>query len=553
MKILWIVRSLFCNKMFVTITHIMKKYVTIFINVLLTSTIVKASNDYIVSLKNNVPIIDPEFGGDVDYFQIGEYNGFIVKNSEKTMEEIQQLEYVDKVELDDSTGAIIDPIINSNVEPLGTYQWGIDRIDQCCMPLDKKPYNPSLTGKGVDIYVLDTGVRATHREFKNGRVKEGYNFHNNNKDTKDINGHGTHVSSSAIGLTLGVATNAHVVPVKVLSDGGSGSWSNVIKGIQWSVSQHESNDRCSIISMSLGGGKITSVNNAVNAAHKKGVIVVAAAGNNNGDSCLKSPASADKAVTVGSTTSNDNRSYFSNYGKCLNIFGPGSNIIGAGSGSDNQERSLSGTSMSCPHVSGTLALIMEEIGCTNIDNVVNKLLDIAKDNKISGVPSNTKNKMLQIPSGSKKPTPYPTSRPTPSCNYICRKKSSKSQCNKCQPCSSSQCWCQWINKRCRKTTPRPTLQPTPQPTNRPSRQPTPQPTPRPTRKPTPQPTIRPSRQPTPRPTKSPSSPPTDKPSTPCWIQCRRKRTTQGCEAIKERCGCYWVERKGKMKCRKTCD
>ena len=236
--------------------------------------------------------------------------------------------------------------------------WGLDRIDDQDLPMDGT-YTYTCTGKGSYVYVLDTGIRISHNEF-GGRAICGASFISSEPDCDDGNGHGTHCAGTVAGTTYGVAKNAIVVAVKVLSAQGSGTASGVIAGVDFVASQKEDfPDRNVIASMSLGGGKSSSLDRAVNNASEKGVVFVVAAGNDNIDACNQSPAGASQVITVGSTTSQDARSSFSNYGSCVDIFAPGSSITSAYYRSDSDTARLSGTSMSCPHVAGVAALYLE--------------------------------------------------------------------------------------------------------------------------------------------------------------------------------------------------
>jgi len=225
--------------------------------------------------------------------------------------------------------------------------WGLDRIDDRNLPLDNSYVTPAgLDGSGVDIYVIDTGVRITHNEFT-GRVVTGVDYTGEGAGL-DGNGHGTHVAATAAGTTYGVAKGARIIPVRVLDSSGSGTGANVIAGINWVKQQHQSSGRQSVANLSLGGSFSQTENDAVKACVNAGVVVVAAAGNDNANACNDSPGSEPTAITVGSTTSTDARSSFSNKGTCVDIFAPGSNILSAGITSNSATDTMSGTSMAAP-------------------------------------------------------------------------------------------------------------------------------------------------------------------------------------------------------------
>lgn len=245
--------------------------------------------------------------------------------------------------------------------------WGLARISHR-EHLSFGNFNKYLyaedAGEGVDAYVIDTGTNTEHVDFE-GRASWGKTIPSGDSDA-DGNGHGTHCSGTIAGKKYGVAKKAHVYAVKVLRSNGSGTMADVIGGVDWAASNHISQVQAakdgkrkafkgSVANMSLGGGKTKMLDAAVNAAVEQGIHFAVAAGNDNADACNYSPAAAENAVTVGASALGDSRAYFSNYGKCTDIFAPGLNIKSTWIGSKYAVNTISGTSMASPHIAGLLA------------------------------------------------------------------------------------------------------------------------------------------------------------------------------------------------------
>merc|ERR1711972_1176640 len=210
----------------------------------------------------------------------------------------------------------------------------------------------------------------------------------------DRQGHGTHCAGTAAGESFGVAPSAAVKSVKVLNDQGSGSWSWSYYALDWLATNPT---RPAVASMSLGGsGTQQAMADAVDAAVNAGVVVVVAGGNSNSDSCRFSPAFVPSAVTVGSTTSLDARSSFSNYGSCTNIWAPGSDVKSASHRDDTGSATLSGTSMACPHVSGAAALVLEADPSKKASAVLQDLIDTSYRNVLSGLKASDINSLLCV-------------------------------------------------------------------------------------------------------------------------------------------------------------
>lgn len=287
------------------------------------------------------------------------------------------------------------------VEALPAYGsfWGLNRIDQPDLPLSGTSFRTGPTGAGVNVYVIDTGINPTHEQF-GGRASIGGDFVGES-NLDDGHGHGTHCAGTAVGASSGVARDANVIGVKVLSSRGAGSSSGVAKGVQWAIDNQRKNfgNQAAVLSMSLGGKKNTHVNLAVTQAYAAGHIVVVAAGNDNDDACNYSPASTGGygrfggVITVGSSDIRDNRSGFSNHGECVDIYAPGSGILSSWVGGNAAYKSISGTSMATPHVAGVAATMLQK---HNFDrNAAQKeLLGISAVGKLSNLLS-VNNELLQ--------------------------------------------------------------------------------------------------------------------------------------------------------------
>ena len=267
--------------------------------------------------------------------------------------------------------------------------WGLDRSDQRALPRDGN-YIYDYTGAGVRAYIIDTGVLRTHTQF-GSRTQAGYSAIADGRGSTDCNGHGTHVAGTVGGSTYGIAKGVTIVPVRVLGCTGSGTNSGVIAGIDWVRVNHV---KPAVANMSLGGGASSAVDTAVNNLNAAGVTVVVAAGNDNANACNYSPARASGAYTVGSTTSSDARSSFSNYGSCLDIFAPGSSITSAWYTSTTATNTISGTSMASPHVAGAAALYLQRSPSASPATVKSWLTNNSTTGRVTSPGTGSPNRLL---------------------------------------------------------------------------------------------------------------------------------------------------------------
>ncbi|MER0247246.1 S8 family peptidase [Streptomyces sp. HSW2009] len=285
-----------------------------------------------------------------------------------------------------------DSTVHADATQYNPPSWGLDRIDQAKLPLDQKYTYPDSAGAGATVYVVDTGVRISHRDF-GGRAVNGYDLVDDDAVAEDGNGHGTHVASTVAGVVAGVAKKAKVVAVRVLDANGSGSTSGVIAGIDW-VTKHHSGP--SVANLSLGGGANTALDTAVRNSIKSGVTYAVAAGNSASPAQNYSPARVAEALTVGSVDEKDNQSSSSNYGSAVDLFAPGVRITGAWHTDDGATNTISGTSMAAPHVAGAAAIYAGLHPSANAGQVSKAVLDGATKDVVHNPGPGTPNRLLRV-------------------------------------------------------------------------------------------------------------------------------------------------------------
>ena len=310
----------------------------------------KIPDRYIVVLEDDAP--DP---GEVARQHANEHGlqtGFVYRHAikgysatipnERALQRVRNETGVKYVEQDGEVNAVAQ-----------TLPWGINKIDADTS--STKAGDGAGSVSNVNAYIIDSGV-GTHRDLnKVGHV----NFAGGKND--DCNGHGTHVAGTVAAKddtndVVGVAPGAPLTGVKVLGCSGSGTWSGVIKGIDWVTANAK---KPAVANMSLGGGASQAVDDAVKRSAASGIFYALAAGNDGANACNSSPARAGTSngvMTVAATNNNDAETSWSNYGSCVDIWAPGASILSTRKGGGTT--TMSGTSMASPHGAGGGALYL---------------------------------------------------------------------------------------------------------------------------------------------------------------------------------------------------
>jgi len=319
-------------------------------------------------------------GGTMLHIYTSALKGFAARLPAAAADAIRRNPLVASVEPDQVMRADVTQAMDANGDP-----WGLDRIDQGALPLTRT-YSYTATGAGVHAYIIDTGIWTLHPEF-GGRADDVYDALGITGE--DCNGHGTHVAGTVGAATYGVAKGVSLHGVRVLSCAGIGLNSDVIAGVDWVTANHANP---AVANMSLGGGKSSALDQAVTNLWNSGVFLAVAAGNDNADACGSSPAGATGVFTVAASERTDAKASYSNWGTCVEAYGPGSSIKSTYLAGTTM--TLSGTSMATPHVTGVAALYKATFGDAASVTVSNWIINNATTAVVTGNPSGTPNRLL---------------------------------------------------------------------------------------------------------------------------------------------------------------
>ena len=272
--------------------------------------------------------------------------------------------------------------------------WGLDRIDQRVRTLTNS-YSYSYGGAGVNVYVVDSGIKTNHVEF-GGRAVMVKDYILDGRNGQDCTGHGTHVAGTIGGARYGVAKSPYLYGLRVFDCYGKTRTNAVLSAVNWITAYHR---KPAVVNMSLGGPTDYALDTAVTNSVNRGITYVVAAGNEGQDACSVSPARAPGTITVGATNGYDQRAIFtttksSNWGACLDIWAPGLSITSAGISSTTEAVYKSGTSMASPHVAGAAAIYLSTYPGATPAQVRSAIVTYATTGRLTGIGSTSPNRLL---------------------------------------------------------------------------------------------------------------------------------------------------------------
>jgi subtilisin family serine protease len=357
---------------------------------------------YIVTFRDTVQDVPglarrlaAEGGGTLRFTYTAALKGFAAQLPEQAAEALRRNPRVARVELDATVQL-------SDVQP--NPGWGLDRIDQAMLPLDRA-YSFASSGTGVSVYIIDSGIRLTHTEF-GGRARAGFTAINDGRGTTDCYGHGTHVAGTVGGATYGVAKGVTLYAVRVFDCAGGSTMSGTLAGVDWVT---RNRILPAVANMSMSGPPSSTLTSAIEKSIAAGIVYTVAAGNFSTDACKYSPSNVPAALTVGASDINDQQATFSNFGRCVDLFAPGDGIKSAMMNTDLASAYMSGTSMAAPHVAGAAALYLAANPTASPAAVGQALVAAASSGALEAVGSGSPNLLVN----TRRTAANPVSEPPP--------------------------------------------------------------------------------------------------------------------------------------------
>ena len=350
---------------------------------------VPVPNRYVVALavapgptRSRADAVADDHGGQVTTVYDHALQGFAVEMDERHALELAR---------DPRVAAVYQDGVVQLADTQSPAPWDLDRIDQSNLPLDGS-FTASSSGAGVHAYVIDSGIRTTHADF-GGRASVGVDVVGDGLNGQDCSGHGTMVAGLLGGATYGVAKDVSLVSVRVFGCGNSATESQVIAGVDWVTANAV---RPAVANASLAGAPYAPLDTAVANSIASGVTYTVAAGNSAIDACNDSPARVPGAITVGAVDQGDHQASFSNFGTCLDVFGPGVADVGPSNSSDTAAATGSGTSFASPIVAGVAALVAGESPSSTPADVAAAIGNASTQGVLSQLGAGSPNRLVHV-------------------------------------------------------------------------------------------------------------------------------------------------------------